>query len=79
VPSVGGLSPDKTQRTRVRLKVALIDAKFEQWELFVPESFEDIDASGRLTRVSSDQVQVAMLKDRGYRVAVEELLKRYVC
>lgn len=76
-PFVGGLLPDETQRMRIRLKVAVVDVKTGQWEMFTPEPFEDIDTSGRFTRVSSDQAQVAALKDKGYRAAVEDLVKKY--
>ena len=77
VPFVGGILPDETQRMRIRLKVAVLDVRTGQWEMFSPEAFEDVDMSGRYTRVSSDQTQVAVLKEKGYRAAVEDLVKRY--
>jgi hypothetical protein len=77
VPFVGGLVPDETQRMRIRLTVAVVDVKTGQWEIFTPEPFEDVDTSGRFTRISSDQAQVSVLKDKGYRAAVEDLLKKY--
>jgi hypothetical protein len=77
VPFVGGLVPDETQRMRIRLKVAVVDVKTGQWEIFTPEPFEDVDTSGRFTRISSDQAQVSVLKDRGYRAAVEDFVKKY--
>ena len=77
VPFVGGLLPDETQRMRIRLKVAVVDVQTGQWEMFAPEPFEDADASGRYTRVSSDQAQVAVLKEKGYGAAVQDLVKRY--
>jgi hypothetical protein len=77
VPFVGGLLPDETQRMRIRLKLAVVDVKTGQWEMFSPEPFEDVDTSGRLTRVASDQAQVMALKDKGYRSAAEELVRRY--
>ena len=77
VPFIGGLLPDETQRMRIRLKMAVVDVRTGQWEMFAPEPFEDVDTSGRYTRVSSDQSQVALLKDKGYRAAVEDVVKRY--
>ena len=77
VPFIGGVLPDETQRMRIRLKVAVVDVKTGQWEMFTPEPFEDTDTSGRYTRVSSDQSQVAVLKQKGYRAAADELVKRY--
>jgi len=77
VPFVGGLVPDETQRMRIRLKVALVDVETGRWEMFVPEPFEDTDLSGRYNRISSDQTQVSVLKDKGYTAAAEELAKRY--
>lgn len=77
VPFVGGFLPDESQRMRIRLKVAVVDVKTGQWEMFAPEPFEDVDSSGRYARVSSDQAQVAILKEKGYRAAVDDLVKRY--
>jgi hypothetical protein len=62
---------------RIRLKVAVVDVRTGQWEMFTPEPFEDVDSSGRYARVSSDQAQVAVLKEKGYRAAVDDLVKRY--
>lgn len=76
-PFVGGFLPDETQRMRIRLKVAVIDVKTGQWEMFAPDPFEDADSSGRYSRVSADQAQVALLKDKGYRAAAEDLVKRF--
>ena len=77
VPFVGGVIPDQNQRMRIRLKVAVIDVKTGQWEMFTPEPFEDVDSSGRYARVSSDQSQVTILKGKGYVAAVDDLVKRY--
>jgi hypothetical protein len=77
VPFVGGIVPDETQRMRIRLKVALVDVETGRWEMFVPEPFEDTDISGRYSRISSDQAQVAVLKEKGYTAAAEDLAKRY--
>lgn len=77
VPLVGGALPDQVQRMRIRLKVALVDVESGQWQMFMPDPFEDSDSSGRYTRVSSDQAQVALLKGKAYHAAVEDLVKRY--
>ncbi len=77
IPLVGGHFADQTQRMRIRLKVAVVDVKTGQWDMFLPEPFEDTDSSGRYTRAASDQAQVALLKDKAYRAAVEDLVKRY--
>lgn len=78
VPIVGWAIPDKSQEVRIRLKVALIDVKTGQWEIFVPKVFEDTAYSAILSREKSDQDQVSLLKTKAYRAAVESILTRYV-
>lgn len=78
VPIVGLAVPDQAQEIRIRLKVALIDVKTGQWEIFVPRVFEDKAYSASLTRESSDQQQVALLKTKAYQDAIESTLARYV-
>jgi hypothetical protein len=78
VPIVGWAVPDKSQEIRIRLKVALIDVKTGQWEMFAPKAFEDKAYSAILNRESSDQQQVALLKTKAYQAAVESTLARYV-
>jgi len=78
VPIVGMVVPDEAQELRIRLKVALVDVKTGQWEIFVPKTFEDKAYSASLTRRSSDQQQVALLKTKAYRAAIEGVLARYV-
>jgi len=77
VPFVGGAIPDEGQETRIRLKVAFVDAKSGQSDMFSPEPFYDTAANARYTRESSDQGQVALLKTKAYEVAAEDLMKRY--
>jgi hypothetical protein len=77
VPFIGAAIPDENQRMRIRLKVAVVDVKSGQWEMFAPDSLDDESASAHYTRESSDQEQVAMLKDKAYQVAAEDLVKRY--
>ena len=78
VPLVGLAIPDQTQEIRIRLKVALVDVKTGQWEIFVPKVFEDTAYSASLTREHSDQQQVAILKTKAYQAAIEGTLARYV-
>ena len=76
MPFVGGAIPDEGQEMRIRLKVAVVDAKSGQWDMFSPEPLYDTAASARYTRESSDQGQVALLKTKAYEVAAEDLMKR---
>lgn len=77
VPFVGGTIQDESQEMRVRLKVAVVDVKTGQWDMFSPEPFQDIATSARYSRESSDQGQVALLKKKSYEAAAEDLVKRY--
>ena len=76
-PFIGGAIPDENQRMRIRLKVAIIDVKSGQWEIFVPESFDDKSLSTGYSREASDQEQVELLKGKAYQVAAEDIVKRY--
>ena len=78
VPVVGGLLPDETQDMRIRLKVAIVDVATGSWATYSPDGFGDKAISARLNRESSDQAQVAALKERSYIAAVDDLIKRYV-
>ena len=77
LPFIGGAIPDQSQRMRIRLKVAIVDVRSGQWDLFSPPPFEDTDASGRYTRISSDQAQVAILKAKAYNAAVDDVVRRF--
>ncbi|MEM5787741.1 MAG: hypothetical protein AAGU11_10505 [Syntrophobacteraceae bacterium] len=77
VPFVGGAIPDQGQEMRIRLKVAVVDVRSGQWDMFSPEPFQDNAASARFTREASDQGQVALLKAKAYEAAAEDLMKRY--
>ncbi len=77
VPIVGTFIPDQTQRMRIRLKFAVIDVKTGQWDLYAPEPLEDDAISANLNRASSDQAQVALLKEAGYKAAITDLFTRY--
>jgi hypothetical protein len=76
-PFVGGIVPDEAQLMRIHLKVAVVDVKTGQWDMFSPDAFDDKDISGDYTRASSDQAQVALLKTKAYAAAVKDLVKRY--
>lgn len=77
VPFVGGAIPDERQYMRIRLKLAVIDTRSGQWEIFTPDDFNDDAWSAGYTRASSDQAQVAVLKEKAYASAAEDFVKRY--
>lgn len=77
VPFVGGAIPDESQEMRIRLKMAVVDVKTGQWDMFSPEPFEDSATSASYGREASDQGQVAVLKKKAYQSAAEDLVKRY--
>jgi hypothetical protein len=78
VPIVGAAVPDETQRMQIRLRVALIDVKSGRWAMFSPATFSDTALTAAFVRRSSDQDQVAVLKEQAYKAAVEKLVARYV-
>lgn len=78
VPIVGWVIPDETQIIRIRLKVALVDVKSGQWEVFVPKVYEDTAYSASLDREQSGLQQVAQLKSKVYQAAVESIISRYL-
>jgi hypothetical protein len=78
VPIVGSVIPDQTQVIRIRLKVALVDVKSGQWEIFVPKVYEDTANTASLNREQSDQQQLSQLKSKVYQVAVESIIARYL-
>ena len=77
VPIVGGIIPDESQRMRIRLKVAVIDVKSGQWDMFEPEPLMDEAISGSYGRIASDQAQVDLLKTNAYKAAVQQIVDRY--
>lgn len=77
IPFVGGAIKDETQRMRIRMKVAVVDVKSGQWEMFSPEPFDDSSSSGSNSRESSDQAQVATLKEKAYKATADDVVKRY--
>jgi hypothetical protein len=77
IPIIGSNIADQKQRMRIRLKVAVVDVRSGQWETFVPEPIESAATNADNTRVSSDQGQVAALKEVGYKAAADEIVRRY--
>ena len=77
VPLVGRVVPDENQRMRIRLKIAVVDVKTGRWEEFSPEAIDDNSLSAGFTRESSDQDQVALLKNKAYQVAAARIVERY--
>jgi hypothetical protein len=77
IPIIVGAIPDENQRMRIRLKLAVIDVKSGQWETFAPAPIESAAINADDTRVSSDQGQVASLKEAGYKAAADEVASRY--
>lgn len=77
VPIVGSIVPDQSQQMRIRLTMALIDVRTGQWETFMPEPFLDDAVSNQLSRASSDQEQVGLLKTKAYKAASEALVGRF--
>lgn len=77
VPLVGSVIPDETQLMRIRLKVALIDVRSGHWSMFAPAAFVDRALSASLIRAQSDQKQVALLKEKAYKAAVEAFVAKY--
>jgi len=78
VPILGWAIPDETQEIRIRLKIALVDVKSGQWEVFVPKVFENTAYSASLNREQSNQQQIAQLKSKVYQAAVESIIARFV-
>jgi hypothetical protein len=78
VPIVGWAIPDQTRVIRIRIKFALVDVRSGQWDVFVPQVFEDTAYSASLEREHSDHQQVAQLKNKVYQAAVESFIARYL-
>ena len=78
VPLIGSVLPDETQLMRIRLKVALIDVRTGHWAMFSPEAYVDSSLSATINRGSSDQRQVALLKEKAYKSVVDAFVAKYV-
>jgi hypothetical protein len=77
IPFIGGAIHDEKQRMRIRMKVAIVEVKSGQWDMFSPEPFDVSNASGSYNRVASDQAQVAILKGKAYKATADDVVKRY--
>jgi hypothetical protein len=77
VGMVGLMVPDESQMMRIRLKFAIIDVASGSWSMFSPEPIDDKTISAVFNRESSDQDQVALLKEKAYKDAVEKLIHGY--
>jgi len=77
VPVVGSVIPDRSQHMRIRLKGAVIDVRSGKWRMIVARTVEDERISAKVNRESSDQAQVARLKEQGYREFVDTLVKTF--
>jgi hypothetical protein len=77
VPIIGSVVPDESQTMRIRLKIAVIDVKTGEWEIFTPETLDDQAMSGRINREQSDQALVAALKAEAYKNASHDMAMKY--
>lgn len=77
VPIAGAFVPDETQEMRIRLKLAVVDVRTGNWTTLAPTPIVDKALTAGLVRRSSDQDQVATLKAKGYRAAVDELSRKF--
>ena len=73
-PILGGFVPDERQRMRIRLKALALDVATGGWRMVTPEVYSDDRLSSRRTREVSDQRSVRVLKQRGYRKLMEDLV-----
>ena len=48
-----------------------------QWSMFVPDAHVDSALSASVSRASSDQNQVALLKQQAYKSAVAAFVAKY--
>ena len=77
VPIVGRAIPDETQQMRIRLKAFVVDVRTGQWVMIGPDAIGDNAVSAHINRETSDQAQVAELKDKAYTALVVELCAKY--
>ncbi|MCB0344287.1 MAG: hypothetical protein KDD66_04185 [Bdellovibrionales bacterium] len=77
VPIVGQIVPDKAQRMRIQLKIAVIDVRTGSWDIYSSKTFDDLSVSAKISRESSDQGQIDELKSKAYKAAAEEFIQRY--
>ena len=75
IPIVGMVIPDESQDMRIRLKGAVIDVATGRWRMVMPESIENSAISASIIRATSDQDQVAELKQAGYAKLADLIVK----
>jgi len=75
VPIVGLFVPDQKQQMRIRLKALLLDVATGGWKMLTPEAYSDAGYNSRWTREAADQKLVELLKQKGYRSLVADLVK----
>lgn len=75
VPIVGMMVPDESQDMRIRLKAAVIDVASGRWRMVMPEPIDNSAISASINRATSDQGQVADLKEAGYAKLAEMIVK----
>jgi hypothetical protein len=75
VPIVGAFVPDQKQQMRIRLKALLLDVATGGWKMLTPEAYSDAGYNSRWTREASDQKLVELLKQKGYKSLVADLVK----
>jgi hypothetical protein len=75
MPIVGAFVPDQKQQMRIRLKALLLDVATGGWKMLTPEAHSDASYNSRWTREASDQTLVELLKQKGYKSLVADLVK----
>ena len=74
IPIAGSFVPDQSQQMRIRLKAILLDVASGRWEMILPPPVsEDRRLSARINRETSDQQQVATLKQAGYHALAQAI------
>jgi hypothetical protein len=67
----------RSRQRRARQELRSLGRETGQSDLYVPEPLEDDAISAGLNRASSDQAQVALLEEAGYKAAATGLFTRY--
>ena len=60
---------------RIRLKALLLDVATGGWKMLTPEAYGDEGYNSRWSREASDQKLVELLKQKGYKSLVADLVK----
>lgn len=78
VPVVDFVVPDEYQKTRMYLKVALIDVRSGQWATFRTEPIEEEGLTTRYAREHDQKWPLHSLRERLYQASVRKLMDGYV-